>query len=566
MSIVQSDYVIGNTRLDLQSGDGVSPIVLGSASGFNVGQLAVSNATSVTGATTLTLASTSGDVTLNAANAVSMSGKAVYNTTQVELNSTTDPSKPYALWANAAGVNFSQGATGSVRLARSLREAYGTTASDANIAVTTTRPVVLYDASNAGTQLLGVQSAAGSDLFSVSNVAVAVNRNLNVTGRSTLTGDVSIAGNMSVTGNITTINSEQVNLQDSTLYLNAGYTTTSGKTGGFAVNYLPTSNTSTITATFTPGVVSTSNPIITGLSVALAWAVDGVVVQVSGSSSNDGIYEILSSNVTAIVIRGVGTSGVSAPLLDIVANQFVSEAGTAGVKVTQVNTAVLRVNSTNGSFQVAKGNTSAGMTYKNLGDVSFTGTAPTGGNISTYADASGVNIQATPITITGANIAGIANISAGNLAVTGQLSGALANISGAANSVVVSTSSTLGPLFNTVLQNAQTTNATPLSMATVPVGVANATVTMRSYIVCKEQGSATNYMGINMDAAFRADNTGALTLIAAPSRAIFRNGFLATVTATVVAVGTGFAIQVTGNANTVNWQASTEYTVGRNFI
>ena len=57
-----------------------------------------------------------------------------------------------------------------------------------------------------------------------------------------------VDGDLTVNGTTTTVHSQQVNIRDNHLYLNADYTTTVAETGGLVINVLPTATADTVAA------------------------------------------------------------------------------------------------------------------------------------------------------------------------------------------------------------------------------------------------------------------------------------------------------------------------------
>jgi len=168
-----------------------------------------------------------------------------------------------------------------------------------------------------------------------------------------------VDGNLVVNGTTTTLHSEQVNIRDNHLYLNADYTTAGAQTGGLVVNVLPTATADTVAATgFTAGVAAVSNPTV--ITAGSATFSAGDIVQVSGANDqeNDGIYEVESHVGTTLTIRGVGTVGTTQ---DWVQNDFVTDTTVAGA-ITLVNVNVLRGNSS-GDWETATTTTTSGLTY-----------------------------------------------------------------------------------------------------------------------------------------------------------------------------------------------------------
>lgn len=528
------------STLTLEAYDSSSKILVANASSFDVSNILIENVATIRG-TSIALDPTAGNV--------SISTKYLTQASGIRLVTTGPNAQSGLLTADGSGLYFADGANagGSTKLARNLREAYGSTAQDANIAVTS-YPLRLYD--TAGTSnLLALNSQAGQNIFTVSNTAVTSYRDIAQTGNLTVTGDVRVTGNMAITGNITSINSTQLNVSDSSLFLNSGYTTVAGKSGGLAVNYLPTANTTTIsTATFVAGVATTSNPTVSGLSGAQAWAVDGKIIQIAGSASNDGIYEVFSSNATAIVIRGIGTvpGANSANLLDVVANQFAAETS-ASVNVREINLSVLRVNSTNGVFQTARGSTSSALSYRNIGDVSFSGSAPVATSIPVFTDASGGNISASNVLVSGGNL-------------TANLVSILAT---AANSTVVSMAGVAGPNFFEGKYAGQSTGAAYTTIAILPINRANSIVMASAFITGRLAGGASS-LSARIDAGAIANASNVMTLSSVPVKSLFRStGTPNNYNVDVIANGANLEIRARGNtAETVNWQVDAKYSVG----
>jgi len=174
--------------------------------------------------------------------------------------------------------------------------------------------------------------------------------------------NVLVDGDLVVNGTTTTVHSEQVNISDNHLYLNADYTTTVGQTGGIVINVLPTATSDTVAAGgFTAGVAATSNPTV--VTTGSATFAAGDLIQISGANNqaNDGLFEVQSHVGTTLTIRGVGTVGAT---VDFVSNQFVTDA-TAGGDIRIVNVAVLRGTSS-GTFEIAFDSSTSGIVFNTL--------------------------------------------------------------------------------------------------------------------------------------------------------------------------------------------------------
>jgi len=90
-----------------------------------------------------------------------------------------------------------------------------------------------------GVESLAIKNSAAATKFSVSSL-----------------GDVIVKGNLTVDGTTTSVNSEEVNIADNHLYLNADYTTAVAQTGGLVVNYLPIATSTTTAGAFVAGTTA----------------------------------------------------------------------------------------------------------------------------------------------------------------------------------------------------------------------------------------------------------------------------------------------------------------------
>lgn len=152
-----------------------------------------------------------------------------------------------------------------------------------------------------------------------------------------------ITGNLVVQGTTTTVESEIVNVADSFMYLNDGYTTVAALTGGIVWNILPTSTTDTVAVGgFSASGGGENGEVAT--TAAAAFAV-GDFIQVSGAAdqTNDGLYEVLTSVANVLTIAGIGGEG--AATFNFTQNDFTDDATVAGT-ITKVTVGVFRVSTT----------------------------------------------------------------------------------------------------------------------------------------------------------------------------------------------------------------------------
>ncbi len=187
-----------------------------------------------------------------------------------------------------------------------------------------------------------------------------------ITGDFSVTGDeveiiasnVRIAANVYIDGTVTSIDTENLNVSDSYIDLNAGYTSTTKKTLGISGNRSSTGTGDTVTAgDFTPGVAFASNPTV--ITDGSATFTQGMIIEISNSTNNNGIFEVEDHTGTTLTVRGVGTVGT---VEDFTRNQFVEETDSAIIE--NINVAILRFN-ISGRAEEGTGSTTP-ITYTEL--------------------------------------------------------------------------------------------------------------------------------------------------------------------------------------------------------
>ena len=176
--------------------------------------------------------------------------------------------------------------------------------------------------------------------------------------------NLEVGGNLQVNGTTTSIDSVNINVKDRHIYLNNDYTTTSGKTGGLVLNYLPTSTTDTVAGI---GFDTTITVGTTGTDTFSA----GNIIQISDASdsANNGIFEVLTHSSNLITIAAS----------DFAQSTFVADS-TTGANITLINVTILQ-SSVTGVWQTTSGSNSADLTT-NLKDILLGGSAITNTNLT----------------------------------------------------------------------------------------------------------------------------------------------------------------------------------------
>ncbi len=199
--------------------------------------------------------------------------------------------------------------------------------------------------------------------------------------------NANIAGNLTVGGTITATSTRNLVVNDQFINLNNGNTGGPLATG-ITMNYDSTGiATTSILPGFTPAIPATSDAQIQTAAAGPLW-VAGDVVQVSGSISNDGLYEVQSHALNILTLK---STGINPPTLDFVQNQLVAEA-TVGADITGVNITILQ-SGTTGVLETATGNKSSDFVF-----------VPVGGGITQNFTTIGTTISDVPTGVSNVRI------------------------------------------------------------------------------------------------------------------------------------------------------------------
>ena len=145
-----------------------------------------------------------------------------------------------------------------------------------------------------------IDTADSSEALNFGNATTNPTFNFLGTGKLSIAGDVDISGALNVTGGAFSTQLENVITEDNFLDMNHGYTTAAGQAGGFAVDYLPTATTDTVSA------LGSGTTATTGTGGVFA-AGDIVMYHSATHQLNHGYYEVVSHVGTALTISGSPT-------------------------------------------------------------------------------------------------------------------------------------------------------------------------------------------------------------------------------------------------------------------
>ena len=145
-----------------------------------------------------------------------------------------------------------------------------------------------------------------------------------------LDGNTLIQGNLTVTGTQTALNSVQTNILDNYIYLGSGQYVNGNYSGGVIINRSPSATVFTLSGNFVAGSALIDPTVET---VAASGLNPGDIVQISNSTSNDSIFEVLSHTGNVLTVKGGFT-----PLDDkFCSNQFNAEAAAGRVQVVAIS-------------------------------------------------------------------------------------------------------------------------------------------------------------------------------------------------------------------------------------
>jgi len=195
---------------------------------------------------------------------------------------------------------------------------------------------------------------------------------------------VTVIGNLDVMGTTTTIDSENVLVQDNCIYLNNGYTATSALPGCIVINYFPTAIFANVAVGgFTAGPGSGSGPTV-DTDNSTAWS-PGDIIQISGANniSNDGLFEVDSYSNPTLTIRGIGGASTT---FNFFQKDFTTDATVAGT-ITKANVSAMSSG--------ADGNWEMSTPASNTSDMLFVKVSPCIIGEIAYMSATGVAVVAT---------------------------------------------------------------------------------------------------------------------------------------------------------------------------
>ena len=305
-------------------------------------------------------------------------GPALNQVRQITAYNGTTKVATTAVWTNAPGANTFNMYGGSY-----IGLVYDESADNFNLGfvpeITSATPTVVKNASITTKTITANSVTATSDTADTITYNNAYEKTLGHgmthNGNVRVTGNCTIDGNVTISGTLATINSQQLNVRDKFVYQNSRYTTASGLTTGAVSNTLSITSY-VLSGSFTAGVSSTSNATV-GTVLASGLSA-GDLIQISGSTSNDGIYEVVSHSGGVLTVRGQLTSTVE-PYSQ---TQFTAETISGTVNATKVNVSGVEFKSTQDGVNYFIGNNASSMTRKavayNTSSPSFAGMTLTG--------------------------------------------------------------------------------------------------------------------------------------------------------------------------------------------
>lgn len=216
-----------------------------------------------------------------------------------------------------------------------------------NVMPSFSRPVLNAISATEGiifTDAVAFASAGGNDTEVLFNNAGVIDGDPSFTFDETTklltVEDAIIENDLTVRGTTTSFNSENVNISDNHLILNAGNIVFGNASGGLVVNTGMLGSSFPISgAGFTPGIASTSNPTVQSDTASFST---NDIIEISGTLHNNGVYEVLSFSSGIITVRGIGNTPTVEAFTN---NQFQTESAVG--QVVKINATVLITNTDN---------------------------------------------------------------------------------------------------------------------------------------------------------------------------------------------------------------------------
>ena len=296
-------------------------------------------------------------------------GPALNQVRQITAYNGTTKVATTAAWTNAPGANTFNMYGGSY-----VGLVYDESADSFKLGyvpeITSAAPVVVKNASmttkNVTTETLTATGITADTITYDNAYERTTNNGMIHNGNVRITGNCTIDGNASVAGSLSAFNAQQLNVRDRFVFQNSMYTTANPVATGILGTTLPATSY-LLSGSFAAGVAATSDPNVGTVSANGLTA--GDLIQISGSTSNDGIYEVASHSSNVLTIKGQLTS-TAEPYTQ---TQFTAETVSGTINATKVSISGVEFTSTQtGTNYITGSNT--GSISRNL--VSHSGTSP----------------------------------------------------------------------------------------------------------------------------------------------------------------------------------------------
>jgi hypothetical protein len=109
-----------------------------------------------------------------------------------------------------------------------------------------------------------------------------------------ISDNATVGGDFTVDGTTVTLNTTNMDVEDTHIYLSTGYTTAAGRACGLVFNYLPTATTDTIAGTGFSSSADNGGANSTVVTSNGSTFSAGDIIQISGavSETNNGLFEV----------------------------------------------------------------------------------------------------------------------------------------------------------------------------------------------------------------------------------------------------------------------------------
>lgn len=174
----------------------------------------------------------------------------------------------------------------------------------------------------------------------------------------TINGNLIINDNLEVLGTTTSIATQNLVVEDNYINQNFGYSPNVARDSGTICVRLPNATTYTLSGNFVAGSISATDAFVA--TSAASGLSAGDIIQIVGSTTNSGIYEVLSHSSNILTVKGC----LTAVSCNWVVENFNNEVATGFAQKIDISGLVFKANAT--GLEYINGSNTSAITSQNI--------------------------------------------------------------------------------------------------------------------------------------------------------------------------------------------------------